>query len=215
MQLKQGSHFPQRNASGKDLIPRYRYSNSYLESETRGPHEDLLSSRQENQMQTTAERLRTLATELGECCTAADLAALISQKRDMEYEQVLARTYFKARLRDKIGEGWGESSGTSLQNSDKSTMVRLWLNLLAHVYSEESADGIGQMRSPVNAILSYLSTAKYRDVQKRRYLKVRPVSDINRSLNRANLTTSTASAPSCSKTWNPTPTAPKPAKTSC
>ena len=164
-----GLRFPQRNPSDKNLNNPCRHlSSSWLDSDTRMGHDDLMSSRQDFLGPSGTERLHELAKDLGECYMAADLPALLSQKREREVEQTVPRIDKSRNVVDKTG---GESWIEPLE-AGKGEMQSLLINLLAGALGEATLDQISRMRSPMNGIYLYEASAGYRERQHKQYLRV-------------------------------------------
>ncbi len=174
MQQRTGLRFPQRNPSDKNLIPCRHLSSSWLDSDTRMGHEDLMSSRQEFPGQSAGERLHELAKDLGECYMAADLPALLAQKRDKEVEQTVPRIDKSRFLADKTPELWSDSFVSTAGGPEtvgKADMQGLLINLLAGVLSDANLDQVSRMRSPMNGVYLYLASTEYRQRLRQQYLK--------------------------------------------
>lgn len=138
-----------------------------------------------NDYMTASEKLRTLATELGEACLTADLTALIAHKRDNELEKVAKATVIPSaklpvvkdvKRDDKSPDRPRSHSMTSMTNqavrkqiahsnlqaiSDKKPkrkgQLRLvQLNLLEALLKLYESIELQYVRSPVNILFSHL-----------------------------------------------------------
>jgi len=133
-------------------------SNSWVESETHIDHNT--SSRQDQKQVSAKEKMKELAHELGECCLAVDLAALIAIKR----EAVLNGLYQSPIRRDKTQKTESSMATFEFQfakKSEKEQLIQILLNLIALVIQSEPLENLKDLRSPINSVYLFCSSPYY------------------------------------------------------
>ena len=156
------------------------YNTSVMEGDTMFIHDEMCSVRQDNPGLSPIEKLKKLAAELGECCMAKDLAALVSQKRDLEMDPLASGFLMenKKTICEKV-EFMNENADcdAALGNSnneeyEKNLMRKLIANLMAYLINEKSIEEIYCIRNPINCIYLIMSAGADKEARKKEMLKV-------------------------------------------
>ena len=148
----QNAHLRQQSEQPNNSISQNpQYNNSILEGDTSYFHDDMASARQDITF-TAASRTKILATEIGECTMAIDLAALMSQKRNLE-------TVNTTENRPQVNLKRQKNSKDAQSFLEKKLSMRtLVFNLFAAIFSERSAEELTQMTLPTNALYIFMSS---------------------------------------------------------
>ena len=130
-----------------------------MEGDTSYFHDDMASARQDIAF-TAAYRTKILATEIGECTMAIDLAALMSQKRNLENENN-TDNHIHAKIKKQKN-----TKDTRALTEKKISMRTLVFNLFAGIFSERTAEELTQMTLPTNAIYIFNSSTLAQEKKK-------------------------------------------------
>lgn len=144
---------------------------SLPETDTGYLHEDTTTGRHSG----PSAQLRTLAAQLGECCLATDLAALLSQRRSAE--QWFCEDVKSVEEEKRLDESFGvremrlDIGSERMKKPDE--IRRMTLSLFARVVEGISLSKFAGSLFPTNALFMYQSSQHFQNVCRESQVKVR------------------------------------------
>ncbi len=154
------------------MSPFGRNTSTIGEGDTFYLHDETTTGRQDGVYSATS-RMKTLATQLGECCMAADLAALMSQKRRLELLALGKSEEGEEPKRSVREECEMVKAKKTLGSCNEETRMRaLVFNIYTLITRDRKPEDLARARSPVNALYLYRSSAACQEMLKLNFYKV-------------------------------------------